>query len=87
MCGPRGLPGAPDRLFRNEGEPVRRCDRARRRTRRRRLLRLRGAAWVDVDDDGDLDLLVVNDSTPNYLYRNTRQGHVRGSRLRRPGSR
>jgi len=29
-----------------------------------------GGVWLDYDDDGRLDLLVVNDSTPNYLYRN-----------------
>jgi hypothetical protein len=28
------------------------------------------AAWEDVDRDGDLDLLVVNDFGPNHLYRN-----------------
>ena len=32
MCGPRGLAGAPDRLFRNEGESIRRRDCARRCT-------------------------------------------------------
>ena len=44
MCGPRGLAGAPDRLFRNEGESIRRCNCARRCRRRRRLLRVRGDA-------------------------------------------
>ena len=29
-----------------------------------------GAIASDVDDDGDLDLFVANDSTPNFLYRN-----------------
>jgi len=29
-----------------------------------------GALASDVDDDGDLDLFVANDSTPNFLYRN-----------------
>ncbi len=28
------------------------------------------AAWEDDDNDGDLDLLVVNDYGPNHLYRN-----------------
>jgi hypothetical protein len=29
------------------------------------------AAWEDYDNDGDVDLLVVNDFGPNQLYRNT----------------
>ncbi len=33
-----------------------------------------GAAWFDFDDDGRLDLLVTNDSTPNYLYHNKGDG-------------
>jgi hypothetical protein len=70
MCGPRGLPGARDWLFHNEG------DRFVDVTVRAGVRDTAGyygfaAAWIDVDDDGDLDLLVVNDSTPNYLYRNT----------------
>lgn len=28
------------------------------------------ATWTDDDNDGDLDLMVVNDSGPNHLYRN-----------------
>ena len=70
MCGPRGLRGSPDWLFRNEGEKF--VDV----TAQAGVRDVSGyygfaAAWVDVDDDGDSDLLVVNDSTPNYLYRNT----------------
>jgi enediyne biosynthesis protein E4 len=73
MCGPRGLPGARDWLFHNEG------DRFVDVTERAGVRDTAGyygfaAAWVDVDDDGKLDLLVVNDSTPNYLYRNTGMG-------------
>ena len=73
MCGPRGLPGAPDRLFRNAG------DRFVDVTALAGVGDAAGyygfaAAWVDVDDDGDVDLLVVNDSTPNYLYRNMGNG-------------
>ena len=30
--------------------------------------------FVDVDDDGWLDLVVANDSVPNYLYRNQHDG-------------
>src|SRR5437867_754731 len=32
------------------------------------------SVFVDLDDDGWLDLVVANDSTPNYLYRNRRDG-------------
>jgi hypothetical protein len=32
------------------------------------------STFVDVDDDGWVDLLVVNDSRPNYLYRNKHDG-------------
>src|SRR5216684_4478679 len=32
------------------------------------------SAFVDVDDDGWLDLLVANDSVPKYLYRNKHDG-------------
>ena len=73
MCGPRGLPGARDWLFRNLGdrfidatEQAGVTDHARRYGF--------AVAWIDFDDDVDLDLLVVNDSTPNYLYRNLGDG-------------
>jgi hypothetical protein len=73
MCGPRGLGGAPDRLFRNDG--VRFVDvTAEAGVRDTAGYFGFAAAWIDVDDDSDLDLLVVNDSTPNYLYRNTGKG-------------
>jgi hypothetical protein len=73
MCGPRGLPGGRDWLFHNDG------DRFVDVTDRSGVRDAAGyygfaAAWIDVDDDRKLDLLVVNDSTPNYLYRNTGKG-------------
>src|ERR1700675_2499411 len=33
-----------------------------------------GVMWVDYDDDGWPDLLVANDSVPNYLYHNNHNG-------------
>jgi hypothetical protein len=73
MCGPRGLRGARDWLFLNQG------DRFVDVSARAGVQDAAGyygfaAAWVDVDDDADLDLMVINDSTPNYLYRNTGKG-------------
>ena len=32
------------------------------------------STFVDVDDDGWVDLVVANDSRPNYLYRNRHDG-------------
>jgi hypothetical protein len=73
MCGPRGLKGAADHLYRNDGA---RFVDVTARAGVEDATRYYGfaAAWADVDDDGWLDLLVVNDSTPNYLYRNRGDG-------------
>ena len=74
MCGPRGLPGERDYLFRNNRDgtftdtsvaagvhdPARRYGF--------------GVAWVDADGDGWLDLIVANDSGPNHVYRNRGDG-------------
>jgi enediyne biosynthesis protein E4 len=73
MCGPRGLRGAPDWLFHNQGDRFVDVS-ARAGVRDTAGYYGFAAAWVDVDDDGDLDLMVINDSTPNYLYRNAGDG-------------
>jgi enediyne biosynthesis protein E4 len=74
MCGPRGLPGASDHLFRNNGDGTF-TNRTREAgvTDARKLFGF-GVAWFDMDDDGWLDLLVANDSGPNYVYRNLANG-------------
>jgi enediyne biosynthesis protein E4 len=73
LCGPRGLGGAPDWLFRNDGDRFVDVS-ADAGVRDAAGYYGFAAAWVDEDDDGDLDLMVVNDSTPNYLYRNGGKG-------------
>ena len=74
MCGPRGLPGAGDHLYRNNGDGTFTDVSERAGVADARGLYGFGAAWFDFDDDGRLDLLVTNDSTPNYLYHNKGDG-------------
>jgi enediyne biosynthesis protein E4 len=74
MCGPRGLRGAPDHLFRNNRDGTFTETTREAGVSDEKGLYGFGVAWVDLDDDGRLDLVVANDSGPNYIYRNTGQG-------------
>jgi hypothetical protein len=74
MCGPRGLRGAPDHLFRNNGDGTFTETTRQAGVDDRKGLYGFGVAWIDLDDDGRLDLLVANDSGPNYVYRNAGNG-------------
>ena len=69
-CGPLGMVGAGDRLYRNDGDG--------------RFADVTDATGIaaandyyglgvmpeDYDNDGDMDLFVINDETPNVLFRN-----------------
>ena len=74
MCGPRGLKGAPDHLFRNNRDGTFTDVSVRAGVADSQGLFGFGVAFLDFDDDGRLDLFVANDSTPNYLYRNKGDG-------------
>ncbi len=74
MCGPKGLPGAPDHLFRNNGDGTFTETSVKAGVQDKAGYYGFGVAWFDYDDDGKLDLLVANDSTPNYLYHNKGDG-------------
>ncbi len=74
MCGPRGLRGAPDYLFRNNGDGTFSETTRPAGVSDTKGLYGFGVAWVDLDDDGRPDLLVANDSGPNYVYRNAGNG-------------
>jgi len=74
MCGPLGLKGAPDHLFRNNGDGTFTDVSLKAGVDDKAGYYGLGVAWFDYDDDGRLDLLVANDSTPNYLYRNRGDG-------------
>ncbi len=74
MCGPRGLPGEPDHLFHNNGDGTFTDVSVKAGVSDPSGYYGLAAVFVDVDDDGWVDLAVANDSVPNYLYRNRRNG-------------
>ena len=74
MCGPRGLPGAKNILYHNQGngkfEDV---------TTKAKIDQTSGhyafsVSTFDFDDDGWPDIYVACDSTPSILYHNNRDG-------------
>ena len=74
MCGPRGLPGESDHLFRNNGNGTFTDVSVQAGVSDPAGYYGLAAVFVDVDDDGWVDLVVANDSVPNYLYRNRHNG-------------
>jgi enediyne biosynthesis protein E4 len=74
MCGPLGLKGAPDHLFRNNGDGTFSEVSKQAGVDDSAGYYGLGVAWFDYDDDGRPDLIVANDSTPNYLYHNKGDG-------------
>ena len=71
LLGPMGLVGAPDHLYRNNG------DGTFTNITREAGIDLHppfsygmGVVMSDLDQDGDLDIFVANDSVANYLWRN-----------------
>lgn len=73
-CGPMGIKGAPDFLFRNKGDGTFENVTERAGVADKALYYGFSVAWVDLDDDGKLDLVVANDSKPNYAYHNKGDG-------------
>jgi enediyne biosynthesis protein E4 len=74
MCGPRGLPGARDRLFHQKADGTFEDVSERAGVSDPGKFYGFSSVFVDVNDDGYPDLLVVNDSTPKQLYLNRRDG-------------
>ena len=74
MCGPLGLPGERYPLFHNNGDGTFTdvCEQAG--VSDPRSYYGLASVFVDMDDDGWLDLAVANDSVPRYLYRNLHNG-------------
>ena len=74
QCGPRGLPGAGDSLFHNNGDGT-----FTDVSKKAGVADARGYYGLDVvgsdfDGDGWIDIFVANDSTPNFLYHNNGNG-------------
>ena len=74
QCGPRGLPGEGDLLFRNDGDGKFTDVSVATGVHDPRGHFGLGVAWLDADQDGWLDLYVANDSNANFLYINQKDG-------------
>src|SRR5437660_791807 len=74
MCGPLGLPGESDHLFHNNGDGTFTDVSKKAGVSDPQGYYGLASVFVDVDDDGWLDLAVANDSVARYLYRNLHDG-------------
>jgi enediyne biosynthesis protein E4 len=73
-CGPRGLKGEPDHLFHNNGDGTFKDVSEKAGVADKPGYYGLGAVFADINNDGKPDLLVGDDSTPNYLYMNKGDG-------------
>ncbi len=69
FCGPQGMEGGRDRLYRNDGGTFADVTAASGVATANSYYGL-GVVPADFDRDGDQDLFVANDETPNVLFRN-----------------
>lgn len=74
QCGPWGLPGESDYLFRNRGDGT--FEDVSKKAGVEDADHYYGmqGVWADYDNDGWPDLYVANDAGPNYLYHNKHDG-------------
>jgi hypothetical protein len=73
-CGPRGLKGEPDHLFHNNGDGTFTDTSEKAGVADAPGYYGLASLFVDINNDGKMDLLVADDSTPNYLYLNKGDG-------------
>jgi enediyne biosynthesis protein E4 len=73
-CGPRGMKGAPDTLYRNNGDGTFTDVTRQAGIEDRDSLYGFTASFEDFDNDGRPDIFVANDLGRNYLYHNLGNG-------------
>ncbi|HYE73606.1 MAG TPA: VCBS repeat-containing protein, partial [Blastocatellia bacterium] len=81
LCGPRGMRGAGDSLYRNNGDGTFTDVSKQAGVSDERGHFGLGCAWGDFDNDGDQDLFVTNDTQANYLYLNQGNGTFKDAGL------
>jgi hypothetical protein len=74
QCGPRGLHGAADTLYHNNGDGTFADVSAKAGVSDPNGYYGLGVVCSDFDGDGFVDIFVANDATPNFLYRNKGDG-------------
>ena len=74
QCGPRGLPGAGDSLYHNNGDGTFTDVSKKAGVFDPNGYYGMGVICTDFDEDGFVDIFVANDSTPNFLYHNNGDG-------------
>jgi hypothetical protein len=74
MCGPRGLKGGKDALFHQKADGTFENVSDKAGVKDEGNYYGFSSVFIDIDGDKDLDLLVVNDSTPKQLYMNNGDG-------------
>ena len=75
MAGPFGLRGGKDRFFHNNGDGTFRDATIEAGMEDVAESYGLGVLASDLDNDGDVDVYVANDSNPKFLYRNEGNGH------------
>ena len=73
-CGPRGLKGEADHLFHNNGDGTFTDVTVKAGVEDKELYYGFAVIFVDINGDGKPDLVVGNDSEPNFLYINKGDG-------------
>ncbi len=73
-CGPRGLQGEPDHLFHNNGDGTFTDVTAKAGVEDKDRYYGFSTIFLDINGDGKPDLVVGNDSEPNFLYINKGDG-------------